>query len=139
MADAAFDEDDRISLGFGGEDESSDEGDSSSEEEEEITLQMDGETISLGVNPRPSKASRRQAKPMKGKGRESMISKADYVFEQDEENEREGGGAAPQYMEVDTPVRSQYGASTSGTPSVAEGRVQKKRKGYQCVSLLELV
>lgn len=106
------------------------DGGSSDDDAEDVTLQMDGEVISLGAAPRPSK-SRRQAKPPKGKAREARISKLDAPGAEGEDVN--GGG---QYeMEVDTPQRSAYGASTSGTPSVAEGRVPKKRKGYQCVCL----
>lgn len=144
IADAAVDEDDghgdgRVDLAadhvaFGEEeDESSDAYGSSEGEGEDITLQMDGEVISLGSVPRPSKSStRRRSKPPKGKGREDRISKL----------EASGAGEALgdssihyQSMEVDTPQRSTYGASASGTPSVADSRLPKKRKGYQCVAV----
>jgi hypothetical protein len=118
-------------IAFGDEDESSDAYGSSEGEGEDITLQMDGEVISLGSIPRPSKpSSRRQAKPPKGKAREGRISKLDAFDESEAVGESSGRN---QSMEVDTPQRSAYGASNSGTPSVADSRIPKKRKGYQCV------
>jgi hypothetical protein len=118
-------------IAFGDEDESSDAYGSSEGEGEDITLQMDGEVISLGSVPRPSKpSSRRQAKPPKGKAREGRISKLDAFDESEAVGESSGRN---QSMEVDTPQRSAYGASNSGTPSVADSRIPKKRKGYQCV------
>jgi hypothetical protein len=118
-------------IAFGDEDESSDAYGSSEGEGEDITLQMDGEVISLGSVPRPSKpSSRRQAKPPKGKAREGRISKLDAFDGSEAVGESSGRN---QSMEVDTPQRSAYGASNSGTPSVADSRIPKKRKGYQCV------
>lgn len=140
IADAAVDDDDDSRGGLaadhivsGEEDESSDAYGSSEGEGEDITLQMDGEVISLGSVPRPSRpTSRRKAKPTKGKGREGRISQLDVLDGSETLGESR---ARNQSMEVDTPQRSAYGASNSGTPSVADSRVPKKRKGYQCVVL----